>query len=63
MVIKMTEETDILKKLVVEEKDVTRELEKLVEDARNQFGLSKYAVMWIAFLKGIVLTLLVLALI
>tara|TARA_B100000902_G_scaffold182293_1_gene175085 strand:- start:87 stop:224 length:138 start_codon:yes stop_codon:yes gene_type:complete len=36
---------------------------KLVEDARNQFGLSKYAVMWIAFLKGILVTLLVLALI
>jgi len=48
------------------EKKVSKIIEwhkKLVEDARNQFGLSKYAVMWIAFLKGIVLTLLVLALI
>jgi len=37
----MTEETDILKKLVVEEKDVTKELEKLVEDASGIFRIEK----------------------
>ena len=30
---------------------------QLIEDGRKQFGLSKYSVMWISFLKGIVLTL------
>jgi len=35
----------------------------LIENARQQFGLSEYAVMWISFLKGIILTLLVLILI
>ena len=34
---------------------------KLIDDARKQFGLSKYSVMWISFLKGILLTLIFLA--
>lgn len=37
----MTDESEILKKLVVEEKDVTKEMEKLVEEASKHFRIEK----------------------
>lgn len=37
----MSEESEILKKLVVEEKDITKELEELVEDASKYFRIEK----------------------
>ncbi|MEM2125722.1 MAG: helix-turn-helix domain-containing protein [Candidatus Methanosuratincola sp.] len=37
----MTEENEILKKLVVEEKDMIKELEKLVEEASKYFQIEK----------------------
>ncbi|MCW1296719.1 MAG: MarR family transcriptional regulator [Candidatus Parvarchaeota archaeon] len=37
----MVEEAEILKKLVVEEKDMIKELEKLVEDASGIFRIEK----------------------
>lgn len=37
----MKEESAILKKLVVEEKDVTKEMEGLVEEASKYFGIEK----------------------
>ncbi|MEW5896183.1 MAG: helix-turn-helix domain-containing protein [Nanoarchaeota archaeon] len=37
----MTEENEILKKLVVEEKDITKEMEKLVGEASKHFRIEK----------------------
>lgn len=37
----MTEENEILKKLVVEEKDITKEMEKLVGEAQKHFRIEK----------------------
>ena len=37
----MTSENEILNKLVVEEKDVTKEMEKLVEEATKYFRIEK----------------------
>jgi hypothetical protein len=37
----MTEESEILKKLLVEEKDMTKELEKQVEEASKHFRIEK----------------------
>jgi len=37
----MSEENEILKKLVIEEKDVTKNLEKLVEEASKYFRIEK----------------------
>lgn len=37
----MTEENEILKKLVVEEKDITKEMEKLVGEAFKHFRIEK----------------------
>ncbi len=37
----MVEENEILKKLLVEEKDITKEMEKLVEEASKHFRIEK----------------------
>lgn len=37
----MVEENEILKKLVIEEKDITKELEKMVEEASKYFRIEK----------------------
>jgi len=37
----MAEENEILKKLVVEEKDITKEMEKLVEEASKHFRIER----------------------
>ncbi len=37
----MSEENEILKKLVVEEKDITKEMERLVEEAQKHFRIEK----------------------
>ncbi len=37
----MVEENEILKKLVIEEKDITKEMEKLVEEASKYFRIEK----------------------
>lgn len=37
----MVEENEILEKLVVEEKDITKEMEKLVEEASKHFRIEK----------------------
>jgi len=37
----MVEESEILKRLVVEEKDVTKEMEKLVDEASKHFRVEK----------------------
>jgi DNA-binding MarR family transcriptional regulator len=39
----MTNENEILNKLVVEEKDVTKEMEKLVEEATKYFKIERHS--------------------
>lgn len=37
----MTDESEILKKLIVEEKDITREMEKLIDECSKYFQIEK----------------------